>query len=775
MNEIVAKRTQTFTHWGIYEVETVAGAVTGVHPFAGDPDPSAIGQALADGNDAKVRITQPMVRRGWLEAGPPTGEMAPNGKRGAEPFVAVSWETALDLVAGELARVREAHGSSAIFAGSYGWASAGVFHRAPSQLHRFLGLGGGFTRSVNTYSVAAAETIIPHVFGLPFFAMLDEMTTWPVIAEHTELVVAFGGIPMKNTQVNSGGVGAHATREWLTRCRDGGVDFINVSPLKDDIDPGLDPTWMAVRPNTDTALMLGLAHTVLVEGLHDRDFLDRYCTGFEIFRSYLTGETDGQPKDAAWAAAITGLAAGEIEALARRMARGRTLISLAWSLQRADHGEQPFWMAAVLAAMLGQIGLPGGGIGYGYGVQAAYGNPVRKLGGLAPPRAANSVETFIPVSRISDLLLKPGEAFDYDGASRHYPDTRLVYWCGGNPFHHHQDLNRLVEAWQRPETVIVHEPWWTAMARHADIVLPAATSLERNDIGRAPNDAFIVASKKILDPAGEARTDFDIFAKLAGRLGYAERFTEGRDEGDWLRHLWDKFRQSASREEIEIPDFEAFWEAGHVELPSSDTDRVLFADYRRDPENHPLKTPSGRIEIHSATVADFGYEDCPGHPVWIEPAEWLGASGAATHSLHMISNQPATKLHSQYDFGRISQAAKIAGREPVSIHPDDARARGIADGDLVRLYNARGQCLAGARVTPDIRPGVVALATGAWYDPADPFGLDRHGNPNVLTLDKGTSRLSQAPSAQTALVELEKVEGEFDPVGIFEPPEIVGR
>lgn len=767
------RRIQTFTHWGTYDVEVSDDGIGAVHPFSGDPDPSKIGDALADAADPRVRVTAPMVRRSWLENGPPTGQFEPDGGRGTGEYVEISWEKAFSLVAEEISRIHETHGPQAIFGGSYGWASAGVFHRAPAQLQRFLGLAGGFTRSVNTYSVAAAETLIPHILGRPFFLMSNELTVWPVIAEHTDLMVAFGGIPMKNTQINSGGLGAHQTRDWLGQARAGGVQFVNVSPVREDTDPILDADWLAIAPNTDTAMILGLAHTLVAEGLHDEAFLARFCVGFEPFLSYLMGAEDGVAKDADWADEITGIAGETIRNLARKMANGRTMISLAWSLQRADHGEQPYWAAIALAAMLGQIGLPGGGIGFGYGAQAAYGNPVRQLGGLALPRAANPVDDFIPVARIADLLEHPGAQFDYNGKRHVYPDTRLVYWCGGNPFHHHQDLNRLARAWQRPETVIVHEPWWTSTARHADIVLPAATSLERNDIGKAANDPFIVASKKVLEPLGQAQTDYQIFSEIADQLGIADKFTEGRDEAEWLRHLWDLFRQGAARDRVELPDFADFWDAGHIELPTEDGDRILFEAFRADPDGAPLATPSGRIEIFSETIAGFGYDDCPGHPMWIEPAEWLGGATAKTYPLHLISNQPKTKLHSQYDFGRVSQASKIQGREPVSLHPSDAAARGISDGDLVRLFNDRGQCLAGAKVTDDVRPGVVVLATGAWWDPESPGGLDRHGNANVLTLDKGTSSLAQAPISQTALVELEKIEGEVAPVQIFSSPEIV--
>jgi biotin/methionine sulfoxide reductase len=189
-----------------------------------------------------------------------------------------------------------------------------------------------------------------------------------------------------------------------------------------------------------------------------------------------------------------------------------------------------------------------------------------------------------------------------------------------------------------------------------------------------------------------------------------------------------------------------------------------------------LRTPSGKIELYSETVAGFGYDDCPGHPVWLESAEWLGAPRAQRFPLALVANNPATRLHGQLDMGPYSQAAKVQGREPVRIHPDDATARHIADGDVVRLFNDRGACLAGAVLSNDVRPGVVQLSTGAWFDPDDPTAEQAmcvHGNPNVLTRDVGTSRLSQGCSGQHALVEVERYTGVLPPVRAFTPPPIV--
>lgn len=761
---------RTSTHWGAYDAEVAEGAVVALHPIAGDPDPSPIGDSLVDALTHPNRIARPMVRKGWLENGPD----GPKGGRGREPFVAVSWPRALDLAAAELDRVRREFGNASIYAGSYGWSSAGRFHHAQSQVHRFMNAIGGYSYSVDTYSVAAAQVVLPHVIG-SVAGLSGGHTAWPVIAGHSDLVVMFGGIPLKNAQVNHGGIGRHDVRGWLRRCRENGVDFVNIGPNRADADPALEAEWIAPRPNTDTALMLGIAHTLVAEDRHDEDFLERYTTGFDRFRRYLTGEGDGVPKDAEWAAGITAIAADAIRALARRMAAGRTMLTMAWSLQRADHGEQPYWMLVTLAAMLGQIGLPGGGFGFGYGAVAAMGSPTPAVPMPALPQGRNPVSSCIPVARIAEMLTRPGATIDYNGRRITFPDVRIVYWCGGNPFHHHQDLNRLVEAWQRPDTVIVHEPWWNALARHADIVFPATTTLERADIGASSTDNAVVAMHRAVEPVGEARNDYDIFTGLAERLGAREAYTENRSEEEWLRYLYNRLRQRAAGRDVQVPEFDAFWEAGEFTFPGSQADRVLLADFRGNPERRPLNTPSGRIEIHSARIAGFGYDDCPGHPVWREPYEWLGAPEAARHGLHMISNQPRTRLHSQLDLGRTAQAGKIEGREPALIHPDDAAARGIRDGDVIRVFNDRGECLAGAVVSDDIRPGVLQLATGAWYDPEEPGGRDRHGNPNVLTRDKGTSKLAQGPSAQSTLVEVERFAGTPPPICAYAPPEIIAE
>lgn len=753
-------------HWGMFDVESADGDVSAVYPYAGDADPSPILGNLPGSVRHRARITGPAVRRGWLESGP-----GPSEVRGADEFVAVSWDELTELLARELRRIVDRHGNRAIFGGSYGWASAGRFHHAQSQVHRFLNMLGGYTRSVHTYSLGATGVIMPRVVGT-HWKLFARSTNWDVIAANTDLMVCFGGVPLKNTAVNGGGTSEHPTRGALDRLRDRGAEVVSISPLRDDLHGRCD--WIAPVPGTDVPIMLGLAHVLASEGLHDKDFLARYCVGYDRFESYLLGVDDGVPKTPEWASALSGVPAEQIRTLARRMAAGRTMLTVTWSLQRVRYGEQAPWMGVTLAAMLGQIGLPGGGFGHGYG---SMNEP-----GLAPVpyplptlfQGSNPVQDFIPVAAIADLLLHPGEEFDFDGRRLTFPDTRLVYWAGGNPFHHHQDLARLRRALARPDTIVVHEPYWTPMARHADIVVPSTTSLERKDLACTRNDPLLVAMHAAAPRYADARDDYDTFAALAHRLGFGERFTEGRTAQQWIEHLYEQWRGFVLTDpaHVEAPAFDEFWRRGFVRMRTEDG-LSLFSDFRDDPERNPLTTPSGRIEIFSADIDGFGYDDCAGHPRWFEPDEWLGGPRAQRFPLHLIANQPRTRLHGQLDHGGTSQASKIRGREPIRLHPADAADRGLAAGEVVRVFNDRGACLAGVVLDDGVRRGVVQLSTGAWYDPldpSDPNSMCVHGNPNVLTADVGSSRLAHGCTGQHVLVEVERFDGALPPIKAFEPP-----
>ena len=343
----------TSSHWGAFQVTTENDRIVAASPFAADPSPSSIPDAIPAAVHHRSRVARPSFRRGWLDGGRDRNRHM----RGSDEYVELPWDEALDLTAGELDRVRKEHGNDAIFGGSYGWASAGRFHHALSQIHRFLNSMGGYVSSYASYSTGAAQAIIPHVFGLNFLKLTrGEQNSWPTIAAHTELLVMFGGINPKNAQVSMGGVTRHETTDWLQQFSRNGMELVNIAPQRSDAPA--EARWISVIPGSDTALMLALAHVLDTEALHDRGFLETHAVGYDTFRRYLIGADDGQAKTPEWASAICGVAPDAIRDLARKMAAKRTLITVAWSLQRAQNGEQPYWMAATLAAMLGQIGLP---------------------------------------------------------------------------------------------------------------------------------------------------------------------------------------------------------------------------------------------------------------------------------------------------------------------------------------------------------------------------------------------------------------------------------
>ncbi|WP_166999388.1 molybdopterin-dependent oxidoreductase [Paramicrobacterium fandaimingii] len=762
-----ARSGRTASHWGSYLLSARDGEIVDVNPVPEDQDPSRIGENYRGMLRHGMRITSPAIRRGWLE-GRREG-------RGAEEFVEVSWDEAVGYISSELERVRTDFGNEAIFGGSYGWGSAGRFHHAQSQVHRFLNSIGGYTRSFNTYSHAADEVILPHLVGDRDW-FLRSVPSWDEIANNTEELIAFGGLPQRSAQINPGGVGSHVNVIGQVQAARNGVNFTVISPIHSDTTATVDADWIGARPNTDVALMLGLAHTIMDRGLADTDFLDRCCVGYDVFAKELKGDLDGIVKDAAWASAITGVDEARILDLAMKIASRRSLITVTWSLQRQHHGEQTYWAAMSLAAMSGSMGLAGGGFGTGYSSMHNAHIWDRMSPAAALPQGRNPVNTYIPVARISDLLLNPGKPFDYDGKRSIYPDIRLVYWIGGNPFHHHQDLNKMKRAWAKPDTIIVHEPYWNAHAKHADIVMPVATSMERQDFAIGMGDNWLSWMDRVADPPEGITTDYEVFAAITKRLRAGDAFTEGRGPDEWVAELWERSIQKSKSLGFTLPPLDEFQRVGSLQLHMPRTSPTAFSELRKDPTKHPLATPSGKLEIFSETIAHFGYSDCPGWATWMEPAEWLGSSLAETFPLHLVSPQPDGKLHSQLDHGTESARHKTNGRTELKIGPDNARDRGLSDGDLVKVFNERGACLASVRIEETMLSNVVALPTGSWYDPVDPGeaeSLEKHGNPNVLTLDIGTSKLAQGPSAHTCLVQVKRYEGEAPSVTAFEPPKFV--
>ncbi|ESP72680.1 trimethylamine N-oxide reductase I catalytic subunit [Salmonella enterica subsp. enterica serovar Saintpaul str. S-70] len=777
----------TGSHWGAIRATVVDGRFVAAKPFEQDKYPSKMIAGLPDHVHNAARIRYPMVRVDWMRK----GHQSDTSQRGDNRFVRVSWDEALDLFYQELERVQKTYGPSALLTAS-GWQSTGMFHNASGMLARAIALHGNSVSTGGDYSTGAAQVILPRVVGS--MEVYEQQTSWPLVLQNSKTIVLWGSDMVKNQQANWW-CPDHDVYQYYEQLKEkvasGAISVISIDPVVTSTHDylGRDKVkHIAINPQTDVPLQLALAHTLYSEKLYDKNFLDNYCVGFDQFLPYLLGEKDGQPKDAAWAEKLCGIDADTIRALARQMAGDRTQIIAGWCVQRMQHGEQWSWMVVVLAAMLGQIGLPGGGFGFGWHYNGA-GTPGRKgiilsgfSGSTTVPPVHDSTDykgysSTIPIARFMDAILEPGKVINWNGKSVKLPPLKMCVFAGTNPFHRHQQINRIIEGWRKLETVIAIDNQWTSTCRFADIVLPTTTQFERNDLDQFGNHSNrgIIAMKQVVSPQFEARNDFDIFRDLCRRFNREAAFTEGLDEMGWLKRIWQEGSQQGKGRGIHLPTFEVFWnQQEYIEFDHPQM-FVRHQAFREDPDLEPLGTPSGLIEIYSKTIADMQYDDCQGHPMWFEKIERShGGPGSQRWPLHLQSVHPDFRLHSQLcESETLRQQYAVGGKEPVFINPQDASARGIRNGDIVRVFNARGQVLAGAVVSDRYAPGVARIHEGAWYDPdkgGDINALCKYGNPNVLTLDIGTSQLAQATSAHTTLVEIEKYTGPIDNVTAFNGP-----
>lgn len=771
----------TAGRWGAMLVEVKDGKIISSKNALPQTVPNSLQTSAPDQVHTQARVKYPMVRKGFL-----ANPHMPDGKRGDDEFVRVSWEKALQLIHQQHARIRTAYGAESIFAGSYGWRSSGILHKAQTLLQRYMSMAGGYSGHLGDYSTGAAQVIMPYVVGS--IEVYEQQTTYPVVLESSDVVVLWGLNPINTLKIawsSTDGAGL----EFFNQLKHSKKTIIAIDPMRSETIEffGENAQWIAPHPGTDVAMMLGIAHSLVEKGQHNLEFLNKYTAGYDKFEAYLLGHSDGTPKTAQWAEAICGVPAKQLELLADIFSKNRTMIMAGWGIQRQQYGEQKHWMLVTLAAMLGQIGLPGGGFGFSYHYSNG-GNPTRTAGVLPAISAAidggssagndwavsGAVNSF-PVARIVEALENPSGQYQHNGHEKTFPNIKMIWWAGGANFTHHQDTNRLIKAWQKPELIVISEPYWTAAAKHADIVLPITTSFERNDLTMTGDysNQHLVPMKQAIEPQFEARNDFDVFADMAELLKPGGRavYTENKSEMEWLAGFYKGAQAIGRQNRIAMPNFSYFWKQNQlIEMKWNEANAkfVRYSSFREDPILNPLGTPSGKIEIFSKTIEGFKYSDCPPHPMWMPPTEWVG--NAQADELQLMTSHAAHRLHSQLNYAALREQYAIANREPIWIHPEDAKVRGIKDGDLVRAYNQRGQVLVGALITDGIKQGSVCIHEGAWPDFDKPHGLCKNGGCNVLTADIPTSRLANGCAGNSSIVKIEKYIGEPLPLTAFTPP-----
>lgn len=777
------------SHWGAFRARIVGGEVADVVAFTHDKHPTAMLAGIKGLIYNPSRVRYPMVRLDWLKR-----SEGWNTTRGDNRFVRVTWDQALDLFYSELERVQKTYGPSGLLAGQTGWRQTGQFHSCTTHMQRALAMHGFFVKKIGDYSTGAGQTIMPYVLGST--EVYAQQTSWQLLLDNAKQIFIWANDPVKNAQVGWQ-CPTHDVYGYFEQLKDkvakGEIKVISVDPVVSKTQAFLGCEHQYINPQTDVPFMLALAHTLYTENLHDKEFIKIYCIGFEPFIDYVMGKTkDKVEKTPEWASTICGISPERIREFARMLAKERTQLMFGWCVQRQQHGEQPYWMGAVLASMLGSIGLPGGGVSYAHhysgigepatGASGPGGFP-RNLDPGMEPKYNNSdfkgYASTIPVARWVEAIEAPGTVINHNGNKVKLPPIKMVVVSGNNPWHHHQDHNRMKKAYHNIETAVAIDYAWSATCRFSDIVLPACTQFERNDIDLygAYSATGVLAMHKLVDPLYHSRTDFDIFKGLTARFGlnkdkeYAQHMTEMQ----WVEKLYNEC-VAANKGKFDMPDFDTFWRDGYVSFGKGNT-FVRHAAFREDPELNPLGTPSGFIEITSRKIGSYGYEYCQEHPMWFEKAERShGGPGSDKFPVWLQSCHPDKRLHSQMcESPGLRDTYTVQGREPAYVNPEDAKARGIEDGDLIRVYNDRGQLIAGAVVSDNYPPGVIRIQEGAWYGPtgAEIGALDTYGDPNTVTLDIGTSELAQACSAYTCLVEYEKFEGEVPAVNAFSGPETV--
>ncbi|ELU8560321.1 TPA: trimethylamine-N-oxide reductase TorA [Vibrio parahaemolyticus] len=774
----------TGSHWGAFRAHIYAGKVQEIKPLELDKNPTEMLNGIKGIIYSPSRVRYPMVRLDWLKKHKYSAD-----SRGNNRFIRVTWDEALDLFYRELERVQKEYGPWALHAGQTGWNQTGSFNNCTAHMQRAVGMHGNFITKVGDYSTGAGQTIMPYVLGST--EVYAQGTSWSEILENSDNIILWANDPVKNLQVGWN-CETHESFKYLAELKEkvakGEINVLSVDPVKNKTQRYLENDHLYINPMTDVAFMLAVAHVLYNENLYDKKFIDTYCLGFEEFIQYVQGKTkDKVEKTPEWAAAICGVKADKIREFARMLVSGRTQILMGWCIQRQEHGEQPYWAAAVVAAMVGQIGLPGGGISYGHhyssigvpstGFAGPGGFPRNLDQGMKPKWDNNDFNGYsrtIPVARWIDCLLEPGKEINYNGSKVKLPDFKMMVISGCNPWHHHQDRNRMKKAFRKLQTVVTIEFAWTATCRFSDIVLPACTQWERNDIdvyGSYSNKGLI-AMHRLVDPLFQSKPDFQIMSELTQRFGRREEYTRGMSEMEWIESLYNDCKK-ANEGKFEMPEFNEFWEKSVLDFGEGKP-WVRHADFRKDPELNPLGTPSGFIEITSRKIGRYGYEHCQEHPMWFEKSERShGGPGSDKYPFWLQSCHPDKRLHSQMCESEEFRATyAVQGREPVYINPIDAKAKGIKDGDLVRVFNGRGQLLAGAVLTDSYPRGVIRIEEGAWYGPLNEKegAICTYGDPNTLTQDIGSSELAQATSANTCIVDFEKFTGKVPPVTSFGGP-----
>ena len=670
--------------------------------------------------------------------------MLRTGRRGEGKFRRITWEEAEAFIARAIRDTADLPESRYILPGS----GVSAVMRGDRFLRDLLSLTGGYLGFYNFYSCACAETVLPYVYGTDVCGSSEEEM------ERTKLLILWGHNPV-NTLWGDGFL-SHLEK---AKCR--GVRIVVIDPRRSETARRYADRWIPIRPSTDGALADAMAYEIWSRGLQDQAFMDRFCLGFDeehmppgtppglSYRSYLFGEADGVVKDAAWAEPITGVPAGDIRSLALEYARTKPACLMpGLGPQRTLCGEQNCRSFAMLACLTGNVGVPGGGSG---GYPNRPGHPVPGYTPREDPYPGR-IPSFRWTLAAADWERMDG-AEGLQGVPRLRSGIRLMFSiASGMLMGQHSNINetaRILGDTDKIRTLIVSDLFMTPGARYADLLLPGTSFFETENIVPPWNASdYLLYNAPAVRPLFGSRFEYDWVLGAADRLGLEQAVSQGRDAAGWLRCLYDAHRAL----EPELPDYDAFRAEG-CHVYGSSPYHVAFSEQIR--EGRPFDTPSGKIEIFSPRLYERGDSRLPGVPRYVPCEEGAEDPLRGRFPIQLIGYHTLRRCHSTFDNDRFLDRVD---RPAVWLHPRDAAARGIRDGDLAEVFNDRGAVRVPARVTEDVMPGVAAMSEGGWFTP-DENGTDVRGSINVLTMTHRATPLAHANPQHTNLVELRRAEG----------------
>lgn len=689
------------------------------------------------------------------------------GKRGEGKFKRISWEEAFDEIANNLKRIVAKYGNEAVYINyTSGVVGGNITRSSPyaSLVARLMNCYGGFLSHYGTYSTAQINCAMPYTYGS------NEGNSTSDI-ENSKLVVLFGNNPAE-TRMSGGGI-----TYFLEQARErSNARMIVIDPRYTDTAAGREDEWIPIRPGTDAALVAGLAHVLITEDMVDQPFLDTYCVGYDEktlpagapvnghYKAYILGQgDDATAKTPQWASHITGIPVDRIIKLAREIGQAKpACISQGWGPQRQANGELTSRAIAMLPILTGNVGISGGNSG---SRESTYTITIERM-----PVLTNPVETQISCFSWTDAIVRgPEMTAKKDGVrgkDRLDVPIKFIWNYAGNTItNQHSDINRTHDILQddsQCEMIVVLENFMTASAKYADILLPDLMTTEQEDI--IPNDSagnmgYLIFIQPATTAKFERKGIYEIMSEVARRLGpdVYQKFTENRTQREWLQYLYAKMLVK----DPALPAYEELRQMGIYKRKDPNGHYVAYKKFRQDPQANPLKTPSGKIEIYSTALAEIAAqwelekdETISPLPVYASTFEGWDDPLRNQYPLQMFGFHYKARTHSTYGNIDVLQAAC---RQEVWINPLDAGSRGIANGDKVKVFNARGEVRVAAKVTPRIMPGVVAMGQGAWHQ-ADMKGdrIDHGACMNTLTTQR-SSPLAKGNPQHTNLIQIEKV------------------